>query len=44
LSAISVPRGLEGCEQHSVVVGARCDGDPVGALVIAPYASERWCS
>lgn len=35
-------RGLDLLEQHSVVVGRRCEGPPVGALVLAPYQVERW--
>ncbi len=35
-------RGLGPLEQHSVVVGQRCEGPPVGALVIAPYQVEPW--
>ena len=42
LTAICRSRSMEHLEPQSVVVGARCDGNPVGALVIAPYLSEPW--
>lgn len=42
LAAISAPRALDHLEQHSVVVGSRCEGAPVGALVVAPFRTESW--
>lgn len=42
LTAICRSRSMDHLPQQSVVVGARCDGQPVGALVIAPYLSEPW--
>jgi len=42
LSAISSSRGLSHLEQQTSVVGTRCEGAPVGALVIAPFAVEPW--
>jgi len=42
LTSISAARGLEHLPQRSVVVGARCEGNPVAALVIAPFLSEPW--
>lgn len=35
-------RGLGQLDQRSVVIGRRCVGPPVGALVIAPYQTEAW--
>jgi arginine decarboxylase len=35
-------RGMDGLEQRSVVVGARCEGPPAAALVIAPYQVSGW--
>lgn len=42
LSSISKARGLEDFEFHSVVTGTRCEGQPVAALVIAPFKHEPW--
>lgn len=42
LTSICEARGMHGLERQSVVVGARCDGEPVAALVIAPFTSEPW--
>lgn len=42
LHAIAASRGMDHLEHHSVVTGTRCEGEPVGALVIAPYQVERW--
>lgn len=42
LHSICASRGMDHLEQRSVVVGATCEGEPVGALVIAPYLSEPW--
>lgn len=42
LSAISVARGLDHLEQRSVVAGVRCEGHPVAALVVAPFATASW--
>ena len=42
LSEICDARGLGHLEQNSVVVGCRCEGAPVGALVIAPFQSTGW--
>lgn len=42
LSDLCESRGLGDLEQHSVVVGRRCEGTPVGALVIAPYQVRGW--
>lgn len=42
LSSICRARGLEHLEQHHVIVGARCESEPVAALVIAPFYSEPW--
>lgn len=42
LSSISIARGLQDYEFHSVVVGTRCEGQPVAALVIAPFKNEPW--
>jgi arginine decarboxylase len=42
LTAICRPRGLSHLRQRSLVIGARCEGEPVGALVIAPYLSLPW--
>lgn len=44
LGDLCASRSMEGLEQQSVVVGARCEGSPVGALVLAPYLSEPWVS
>jgi arginine decarboxylase len=35
-------RGMDGLEQRSVVIGRRCEGPPVGALVVAPYQVSGW--
>lgn len=42
LASISGPRSLGHLEQQSVVVGTRCEGEPVGALVVAPFSIESW--
>lgn len=42
LRSISATRGLDDLERQSVVVGCRCEGEPVSALVIAPFAVEGW--
>ncbi len=42
LTAICASRGLDHLEHHDVVVGTRCEGTPVGSLVIAPFHSEPW--
>lgn len=42
LTSLCQIRGIEGLEQHSHVVGTKCEGGPVGALVIAPFRSEVW--
>ena len=42
LTSICEARGMRDLEQHSVVVGATCDGPPVAALVIAPYQTATW--
>jgi arginine decarboxylase len=42
LHSICASRGMDHLEQRSVVVGTTCEGEPVGALVIAPYLSEPW--
>lgn len=42
LTSICATRSMGHLEQHSVVVGGRCEGQPIGALVIAPYQSEPW--
>ncbi len=42
LSFISRTRGLDHLPQQQVVVGCRCEGEPVGSLVIAPFATEAW--
>lgn len=42
MESICSARGLSHLKQRSVVVGCRCEGTPVGALVIAPYWSEPW--
>lgn len=42
LTHICRSRGLEHLEHQSVVVGTRCEGEPVGALVLAPFLSEPW--
>ena len=42
LTFIARTRGLDHLPQHEVVIGARCEGEPVGALVIAPFATESW--
>ena len=42
LTHISSSRGMGHLSQQSVVVGARCEGPPVAALVIAPYLTEPW--
>ena len=44
LSSICRSRSMDHLPQQSVVVGARCEGAPVGALVMAPYLSEPWGS
>lgn len=44
LESICASRGLGHLEHHQVVVGARCEGSPVGALVIAPFLSEPWAA
>jgi arginine decarboxylase len=42
LDSLCRVRGLEGLRQRSVVQGRRCEGRPVGALVIAPYQVADW--
>lgn len=42
LHSICAARSLEHLPHQSVVVGGRCETTPVGALVLAPYASEPW--
>lgn len=42
LTSISAARDMRHLEQHSVVVGTRCEGEPVAALVIAPYQTTTW--
>lgn len=42
LTSICAERSMGHLDQQSVVVGARCEGRPIGALVIAPYLSEPW--
>lgn len=42
LSFISRSRGLDHLPQQQVVIGTRCEGEPVGSLVIAPYQTEPW--
>jgi arginine decarboxylase len=42
LTSISAARDMRHLEQHSVVVGTRCEGEPVAALVIAPYQTAAW--
>lgn len=42
LDAMCRARSLTHLEQRSVVVGTVCEGEPVGALVIAPYSVEPW--
>lgn len=42
LSSIAEARGLAHLEQRSVVTGARCEGEPVAALVLAPYRTAGW--
>lgn len=42
LHSICASRDMDHLEQRSVVVGTTCEGEPVGALVIAPYLSEPW--
>lgn len=41
LEALCAARGLEG-PGGTVVSGVRCEGDPVGALVVAPYRTSDW--
>lgn len=42
LTSLCEERGLTHLEQRSVVVGRRCEGQPVGALVIAPFQVRGW--
>jgi arginine decarboxylase len=42
LTTIARARGMEHLPISSQVVGVRCDGPPVGALVIAPFRTETW--
>jgi arginine decarboxylase len=42
LTSICRSRSMEHLPHRSVVTGVRCEGEPVGALVIAPYLSEPW--
>lgn len=42
LHAICASRSLDHLPRQLVVTGARCEGQPVAALVIAPYTSEPW--
>lgn len=42
LHSICTARSMEHLPQQSVVVGGRCESTPVGALVLAPYATEPW--
>lgn len=42
LTSICEARDMRGLEQRSVVVGTRCAGPPVAALVIAPYQTAPW--
>lgn len=42
LNELCEQRGLGHLEQNSVVVGRRCEGPPVGALVIAPFQIATW--
>lgn len=42
LTSICEARGMRDLDQQSVVVGTRCEGEPVAALVIAPFMSEPW--
>lgn len=42
LTSISTARGLDHLEQRSVVTGVRCEGEPVAALVMAPYLTAGW--
>lgn len=42
LSDMCRQRHLDGLRQRSVVVGRRCEGRPVAALVIAPYRVTGW--
>ncbi len=42
IRSICVSRSMSHLEPTSVVVGAKCEGAPVAALVIAPYMSEPW--
>ncbi len=42
LTFIARSRGLDHLPQQQVVIGSRCEGEPVGSLVIAPYQAEPW--
>lgn len=42
LTTLCRTRGLGDLPQESVVTGIRCEGQPVGALVIAPYQTASW--
>jgi arginine decarboxylase len=42
LESICAARGMDHLERHFVVTGTRCEGEPVAALVIAPYETAGW--
>lgn len=42
LGAMTAGRGVTLGPVHTEIVSARCEGEPVCALVIAVYASEPW--
>jgi len=42
LTFITRTRGLDHLPQQQVVIGSKCEGEPVGSLVIAPYKTESW--
>jgi arginine decarboxylase len=44
LESICAARGMDHLDRHFVVTGTRCEGEPVAALVIAPYQTASWAS
>lgn len=42
LDALCESRGFPEAARNSVVRGVQCSGEPVGALVIAPYRTRSW--
>lgn len=42
LDSLGKAHGLTGADEGMSVCGCRCDGEPVAALVIAPFTTEPW--